>query len=175
LIGKYTSSLIQDLRFRRNEVMAIDWWHRQEGETVQATEQGSWSWRQAVVWAIWRDDELVTLCGQDNLRFAERHAERTRAGLRPAGGEQELRKPLRSGRIKARGQKDGANDIEPVAADAWSEWGGMPTGWSEDEITFDAGEMRRELPYVPEAERPLQPFKNPDWIIEKVGRRDPSD
>src|SRR5437763_16490189 len=108
--------------------MAIDWWHGQEGETVQASEQGSWSWRQAVVWAIWRDDELLTLCGQDSLRFAERHAECVRAGLRPASSEQELRKLLRSGRIRARGQKDGANDMEHVTADAWSEWGGMPTG-----------------------------------------------
>jgi hypothetical protein len=115
----------------------------------------TWKWSQAIVWAMWRDEQLVALWGQDNFRFAERHAERVRAGLRPAGSEQELRKRLRSGRITARGRKDGANDIEHVAANQWPEWAGMPPGWSEDEITFDAGEVRRELPYVPEAERPL--------------------
>lgn len=146
-----------DTRVRRTDALAL--WPE------------TWKWSQAVVWTMFRDEELVALCGQDNLRFAERHAERVRAGLRPAGSEQELRKLLRSERITARGQKDGAIDVELIAADAWSEWAGIPSGWSEDETTFDAGEMRRELPYVPEAERPREPFKDPDWIVEKVGRR----
>lgn len=78
---------------------------------------------------------------------------------------------LRSGRITARSQKEGTSGGERVAADTWSEWAGMPPGWNEDEITFDAGEIRRELPYVPEAERPFELIKDPDWVIEKIGRR----
>ena len=32
----------------------------------------------------------------------------------------------------------------------------MPLGWSEEEITFDAGGMRRELPYIPDDGRPTR-------------------
>jgi hypothetical protein len=155
------------LGFRDGQSVLVEFWStksltdiRNDFETrVRRTDvlvlwPETWKWSQAIVWAMWRDEELVALCGQDSLSFAERHAERIRAGLPPAGSEQELRKLLRSGRITARGQKEGADDVEPAAADAWSEWAGMPSGWGEDEITFDAGEMRRELPYISEDARP---------------------
>jgi hypothetical protein len=146
-----------DTRVRRNDVLAL--WPE------------SWKWAQAVVWAVWRDEELVALCGQERLRYAQRGAERLRAGLRPAGSELDLTKLLRAGRITARGKREGDDGVNAIPAEAWPEWAGIPSGWREDEIAFDAGEMRWELPYVLEAQRPTQPFKAPDWVVEQVERR----
>lgn len=47
----------------------------------------TWKWGQAIVWATWRDEELVALWDQNTLRYAERAADRIRTGLRPAGSE----------------------------------------------------------------------------------------
>jgi hypothetical protein len=129
-----------------------------------------WNWGQAIVWAMYRDEELVALCDQDRRRFAERHAERVRAGLRPAGSEQDLRTLLRAGRITTRGQRGGDDAVENIPGMAWPEWAGMPSGWSEDEITFDAGEVRRELPYIPEAARPMELSQDPNWVVQKMER-----
>ena len=145
-----------DTRVRRNDALAI--WPE------------LWKWAQAVVWAVWRDEELAALCDQDRLRYAECGAERFRAGLRPAGSEQDLRTLLRAGQITARTKKEGDNSVNALQPESWPQWAGMPSGWREDDIAFDAGEMRRELPYVPEAQRPAEPFKNPDWV-EHRGRR----
>jgi hypothetical protein len=131
----------------------------------------AWNWSQTIVWAVWRDEELVALCDLDRRRYAERGAERIRAGLRPAGSEQDLRTLLRSGRITARGHQDGEDAVETVPATDWPEWAGMPLGWTEDEVTFDAGAMRRELTYMPEAERPQNLIADPDWVVGKVERR----
>jgi hypothetical protein len=49
-----------DTRLRRLDVLAL--WPE------------SWKWAQAVVWAVWRDEELAALCDQDRPRYAERGA-----------------------------------------------------------------------------------------------------
>jgi hypothetical protein len=145
-----------DTRIRRNDVLAL--WPE------------SWKWAQAVVWAVWRDEELVALYDQDRLRYAESCAERLRAGLRPAGSEQHLRTLLRAGQIRARDKKEGDNSVNAIRPDVWPEWAGLPSDLPEDEITFDAGEIRRELPYVPEHERPKELITDPDWVVEKAER-----
>jgi hypothetical protein len=71
---------------------------------------------------MYRVEELVALCDQDRRRFAERHAERVRAGLRPAGSEQDLRTLLRAGRITTRGQRGGDDAVENIPGMAWPEW-----------------------------------------------------
>ena len=137
---------------------------------VRAPGPEVWNWGQAIVWAMYRDEELVALCGQDRRRFAERHAERIRAGLRPAGSEQDLRTLLRAGRITARGHRGGEDAVENIPAADWPEWAGMASGWSEDEITFDAGEVRLELPYIPGASRPKELIQDPEWVVQKMER-----
>jgi hypothetical protein len=129
-----------DTRVRRTEVLVL--WPE------------TWKWGQAIVWAVWRDEALVAWYDQDNLCYAERVPDRIRAGLQPAGSEQDLRMILRSGWTTARVNKDSGNGVGPIAADQCPEWAGMPPSWSEDEITFDAGEMRRELPYISDDARP---------------------
>jgi len=145
-------------RMRRQDVLAL--WPE------------TWKWNQAVVWAVWRDEELVALCDDPDRRlYAERGAQRIRAGLRPAGSEQALRTRLRAGRITARGHRDDETAVEPVRAETWPESAGMASGWIEDQITFDAGEIRRELRYIPEHERPNELVTDPDWVVKKAERR----
>ena len=89
-----------DTRVRRNDVLAL--WPE------------SWKWAQAVVWAVCRDEEMVALCDQDRLRYAQRGAERLRAGLRPAGSEQDLRTLLRAAQITARAKREGDNSVDAI-------------------------------------------------------------
>jgi len=150
----------------------LDDWIAQAGRPpVVAALPETWTWRQAIVWVVWRDDELIKLCEEGTLRYAERASDRIRAGLRPAGSEQELRTLLRAGRIKARGHREGETVDEIIKREDWPEWAGFPSGWVENDLTFNAGEMRRVLPYIPEAARPAELIQAPDWLAETYSRR----
>jgi hypothetical protein len=163
------------LGFRGGQSVPIEFWSakstafiRNDVETrvrrhdVLALWPEAWNWSQAIVWAVWRDEELVALCdGPDRRVYAERSAERIRAGLRPAGSEQALRTLLRSGRITARGHQGGEDAVETVLATDWPEWAGIPSGWTEDGRDAAGAYLR------PRSRAPPEPYCGP-----RLGRQE---